>query len=128
MPEFIPQHADLAGADDFLRGYLTAAEWLLDEEIDRDAVIGWAPHAVADAAEDCKAFQEANAADLAEYARITGRAMESAGIDFWLSRNGHGAGYFDRGNGAVFDRLQDAARVWSSRDVWLGEDGLLSFE
>jgi hypothetical protein len=31
--------------------------------------------------------------------------MEQAGIDFWLTRNRHGAGYWDRGLGITGDKL-----------------------
>ena len=40
----------------------------------------------------------------------------SAGADFWLSRNGHGAGFFDSGWYAS-DLLQEAARIWGSCDA-----------
>lgn len=138
MPEFVPEHVPSEG-DEFFQGYMKAAEWLLDTDstpeeggIDRDAIKGWSPAALAEALEDCQAFQESNAADLARYAecyRPRGEyaPIECAGHDFWLSRNGHGVGYFDRGNDPVFGRLQDAAGVWSGRDAYLGDDGFLYF-
>ena len=138
MPEFFPSHVP-ADAGDFLRGYLAAAEWLLDDQsppeeggIDRETIKGWAPAALADARGDCEAFEAANAADLAEYCGLRRQgegysAVEAAGHDFWLSRNGHGAGFFDRGNEAVFDRLQKAASVWGGADLYLGDDGFLYF-
>lgn len=133
MPEFHPEHVPGEG-DEFFQGYMKAAEWLLDDDspaeeggIDRDAIMGWAPAAIADALADCQAFQDSNAEDLARYSELSQRDAECAGHDFWLSRNGHGAGYFDRGSDPVFSRLQDAAQVWSSRDAYLGDDGLLYF-
>lgn len=47
----------------------------------------------------------------------------SVGHDFWLSRNGHGAGFFDRGNEDVWDELQDAAKKFKEVDLYLGDDG-----
>jgi hypothetical protein len=44
------------------------------------------------------------------------------GHSFWLSRNGHGAGFFDW-SGSMYTRLQDAARVYGSRDLYTGDDG-----
>lgn len=41
-----------------------------------------------------------------------------AGHDFALSRNGHGAGFFDRGLGDKGTRLQDAARVYGESSAW----------
>lgn len=45
---------------------------------------------------DCERFQRENAALLAEACERDGYNMERAGHDFWLTRNGHGAGFWDR--------------------------------
>lgn len=45
----------------------------------------------------------------------------SAGFDFALSRNGHGAGFFDRGHG--FPALQRFAKRWGECQVLLDADG-----
>lgn len=124
MPEFIPEHtpdvrhvkpAELA---DMLKGYLECAEWLVSdingEEPNLTACRGWHRSAIKEAREDCAAFLKANGALLAEYEAESGRDMESAGHDFYLSREGHGAGFFDRGNAPCFDALQEAARGFGS--------------
>lgn len=131
MPEFIPEHTP-AGLDDFTRGYLMAVEWLLptedsdaDESMTRADIKGFAPSAVTKAKGDCANFQAAYGDDLATYSELSGRDNESAGHDFYLSRCGHGAGYFDRGNGGVFDRLQEHARLDGNVDHYIGDDGLI---
>ncbi len=43
------------------------------------------------------------------------------GHDFWLSRNGHGAGFFDRGTG--YKDLQKAAKTFGEVDVYDTDDG-----
>jgi hypothetical protein len=48
-----------------------------------------------------------------------------AGHDFLLTRNGHGAGFWDRGNGALGDRLADAARVYGTQGAYVGDDELI---
>lgn len=48
---------------------------------------------------------------------------EQAGHDFWLTRNGHGAGFWDRGEGALGDELTKAAKAWGSADLYVGDDG-----
>lgn len=62
--------------------------------------------------DDCDAFIAANASDLLTVAGMHTRgewsAAEQSGHDFWLTRNGHGAGFWDRGYGAVGRRLSDA--------------------
>jgi hypothetical protein len=123
MPEFIAQHVPAKGLDRFTRDYLEAAEWLLDEEIDRDSILGFAPEAIGEAQADCEAFQEANADDLQAYEEATGY---TGGNDLWLTRNRHGAGFWDRGLGDLGKRLTDAARL-GEVDVYQGDDGYLYF-
>lgn len=48
-----------------------------------------------------------------------------AGHDFWLTRNGHGCGYWDRGAGDAGDALSAAARVYGEVDLYLGDDGMI---
>ena len=50
---------------------------------------------------------------------------EQMGHDFWLTRNGHGAGFWDRGLGTLGDRLTKWAEVPGSCDLYLGGDGLI---
>lgn len=123
MPVFIPDHSP-KGLDDFTRGYLDCAEWLLDEEIDRNKVKGWAPASIIAAVVVCREFQEANAADLAQYEEATGRDMKSAGHDFWLTRNRHGAGFWDRGDDPCLARLTIASHAYGEIDAYV-ERGLI---
>jgi len=46
-------------------------------------------------------------------------APERAGHDFWLTREGHGAGFWDRGLGIAGDRLSDAATTFGGGDLWV---------
>ncbi len=68
-------------------------------------------------AADCSAFYDANAEDLVTL------TAEQAGHDFWLTRNGHGAGFWDRGLGELGERLADAARVYGGVDLMPMADG-----
>lgn len=43
------------------------------------------------------------------------------GHDFWLTRNGHGAGFWDRGRGDVGEKASDIARTFSSVYVWAAD-------
>lgn len=124
MPAFIAMHAANHDLDAFTQGYLECAEWLAsaDNETgemtddDRHDCEGFHPAAILQAQIDCKDFQASNAVDLQTYYDESGRGESSAGHDFYLSRNGHGAGFFDRGNHPVFRTLQNAARVYGSAD------------
>jgi hypothetical protein len=139
MPEFFAQHTPAdRGADsdfsDFFRGYVDCAEWLLptdtgeSDSINRDDIRGWSRSVVRTMRADCRDFYRANRADLLDYVETTGRGMESAGMDFYLTRERHGAGFWDRGHAACLTRLTDAAHgfgefgyPWLSRG-WLRLD------
>lgn len=66
---------------------------------------------------DCQAFARDNARDL------SGIEPGQAGHDFWLTRNGHGAGFWDRGLGDRGDRLTAACRPYGSVDLYVTDDG-----
>lgn len=59
------------------------------------------------------------------YNKHEGTPLSFAGHDFWLTRNGHGAGFWDRGLGDIGTKLSDAARVYGTVDLMPGEDGKL---
>ena len=50
---------------------------------------------------------------------------EALGHDLWLTRNGHGAGFWDRDLGELGDALTEAAKRQGSRDLYIGDDGLI---
>ena len=52
-------------------------------------------------------------------------APEQIGHDLWLTRNGHGAGFWDRGLGEIGERLSEQARAMGSADLYRGDDGLI---
>ncbi len=124
MPEFIPEHTPPSLPDDFTRGYVACIEWLLDDET-RDDATGFAPETVAAIIEACKAFQADNAADLAHAYDHFGYTESAAGHDFWLTRNHHGAGFWDRGLEDTGKQLTVAAHAYGSRDAYTGDDGLI---
>lgn len=47
---------------------------------------------------------------------------EQCGHDFALTRNGHGAGYWDRGYGKVGEQLTDACKPYGSCNLYVGDD------
>ncbi len=69
--------------------------------------------------EDCNVFIRNNHFDLMEV------EPEQAGRDFWLTRNGHGAGFWDRGLGELGDRLTRAAHAFPEVNLYVGDDGKL---
>ncbi len=67
---------------------------------------------------DCESFLE-QAGDL-----LNDWSEEQAGHDFWLSRNGHGTGFFDR-NLPNDDKLQELARKFKEINLYVGDDNLI---
>jgi len=70
---------------------------------------------------DLEAFIEANADDIA----LSGLTGEAVGHDFWLTRNSHGAGFWDRGLDWLGDRLTAACKPYGSVDLYVGDDGAI---
>jgi len=122
MPEFIAEHTP-RNVDDFTRGYLEAAEWLLDENINRNKLRGFTKAAVREAKATCKDFQDINADLLAATGADNGRN----GTDFWLTRNHHGAGFWDRGYGEVGNQLSYAAHTFGETHTTVFR-GWITFE
>jgi hypothetical protein len=102
--------------------YLETALWSSSDEDghpldDQFDVSDFAPEAIQQAEKDCLDFLSTNdVGDLDE---------EQVGHNFWLTRNRHGAGFWDLGLGALGDRLTKAAHVYGECDVYLGDDGKL---
>jgi len=120
--------------NEMLRAYAVCALWSsTDEDCEpldkRYSVDDIAPETMQSMRADCEDFAKSNHNDLIEYCVAMKRrewsGEEMAGHDFWLTRNGHGAGFWDRGLGAMGDRLTRAAKVYSSVDLYAGDDGLI---
>lgn len=120
----------------FLSAYITASLWSSiddngDPLDDRFGPADLAPELLAQMTADCAKFESENAADIAlGCTRGSGEftATEQAGHDFWLTRNGHGAGFWD-GDWRDGDdrrretRLTIAAKAFGPCDLYVGDDG-----
>lgn len=143
MPEFQLDHGSkeaskaFTALDDFTQGYIEAMFWTEcnsdNEEPDGASFDDLSPGTLAGIIADCKAFQEANqrSLDLAyDYASSNYDAAH-AGHDFWLTRNRHGAGFWDRGFGKYGDlstvggMLTKAAQLQRESSLYRGDDGKL---
>jgi len=63
-----------------------------------------------------------------EYAGSSGGDNDAEGTichDFWLTRCGHGAGFWDGDYGHIGDRLTEAAKKFGNVDLYVGDDGLI---
>ena len=115
-----------AALDAFTFAYIEAAFWTAtDEDGEPMGHLGLhdlSPEALQEAIRDCRAFQETYAEQLASL------DAAQSGHDFLLTRNGHGAGFWDRGYpDAIADPLTEGAGAYGTADLYLGDDGLLYF-
>ncbi len=107
--------------DLFTRSYIECALWSSSDDVGEPldglyTIDDIHPDSLADMIDDCQCFQIDNADDI-------GDQSERAGHDFWLTRNRHSAGFrdgdwpHDAGR-----RLTDAAHVWGSVYLYVGDD------
>lgn len=83
-----------------------------------------APEAAAQIVADCwKFYRNGDRIPHYEDRKPDWTDAQYAGHDFFLSRNGHGAGFFDRGLGDLGDRLQKAAHKFGNSNPYVGDDG-----
>lgn len=124
--------------DTFTRAYIETALWSSSDESTSDGgePMDWnygiddiAPETLGQMIEDCRKFQEAH------YALIIsdGACLQCgsdydevghAGHDFWLTRNGHGAGFWDGDWSDAAEAILDpAAKAFGEVDLYVGDDG-----
>lgn len=120
--------------DQFVRGYVTALLWTgfndnddpLDVNCDSEDI---APSTMVDIKADCQDFIGRNETLLHEYAKrkntnpAHGSPWDYAGHDFWLTRNGQGAGFWDRGLGELGEALTKASKTYGEISPYVGNDG-----
>ncbi len=147
MPEYVLDLGDSDGAkrfkalDAFTQGYVTAMFWTDGDQVDADedgrnggrvSFAELAPDSLARIIAECAEWQDANAA-LLQLAYDQDYSEERAGHDYWLTRNGHGAGFWCRDElneaGSPDESLGDKlAEVSSgSRSIYRGDDGFVYY-
>lgn len=118
--------------DIFLHAYIVAALWSTNDDDgnpldDRFSPDDIEPATLAAMRADCEKFIAENADDLSAYAETQAHGEwageDLAGHDFWLTRNGHGCGFWDRGLGELGDRLSDAACAYGEVYLYVSDDG-----
>lgn len=119
----------LDSLDDFTRSYLETALWSSTYELEEGTsfpmdenfdLSNLSLEVVKQAIEDCQAFQEANKTILSKY------PIDNSGHDFWLTRNHHGASFWD-GDYELKDgqELTKDSHAYGSVDLYVGDDGLI---
>lgn len=130
---------DQISTDDVLRAYIECAIWSSTDDdgapLDRDHdASDIAPEALESMREDVRDFLSPDDTD---WGVRFGRALdfwalelgaEQIGHDLWLTRNRHGAGFWDRFGGDTEgarhgDVLTEAARAYGTSDLYIGDNG-----
>ena len=124
--EIFPNAEEIPSINEFLTAYIEAALWSTsdDEEADRgeflDATFGaddLAPETLQKMEDDCRKFLTENQEDI-------GLDFTKAGHDFWLTRNGHGCGFWDGyWPEEVGERLTKSSKQFGEVYLYVGDDG-----
>ncbi len=90
-----------------------------------------APETIESMRRDCKNFLQVAGPLLGQLPQFYGVSQDPysqeafVGHDFWLTRNGHGAGFWDRDLGDLGDLLTKLCKPFGECDLYLGDDGLI---
>lgn len=130
-----PGDFGLVTLDEFTRGYIQCALWSSNDEstpaggvpLDQNySIADLAPGTLAQIVKDCAQFQADNSELLAEvkYPRNDSTELAHAGHVFWLTRCGHGAGFWDGDLPEELGQaLTNAAKPFGNVDLYVGDDG-----
>lgn len=108
---------------EILDGYLEAALWSEEERIgEANIELDISDDAKIDAYTDIKNFMNQTEG------LINDIEPSQIGHDLWLTRNGHGTGFWDRDLGEVGEKLSNIASNMGEKHLFWGEDGKIHIE
>lgn len=114
--------------DDFFKQYLITALWSSNDDngepFDSNYEIeDISEESLEKAKKDCEEFQRKAGSLLDDY------ELSTCGHDFWLTRNGHGAGFWDgdyeEGDGK---KLTELSKEFNELNLFKGDDNKIYFE
>lgn len=116
--------------DEMAQAYIEAAIWsstdddgepldrnYSEDDIDHDTKV--------EMVNDVATFQRNNGFLIDEAFEEDGKGDDEIGRDFWFTRNGHGAGFWDGDYPATGDALTQAAKAFNEYDLYVGDDGTI---
>lgn len=125
--------------DDFARkimlGYLEAALWTEEERLGQEYddldfnVHNFTEDAEIDVYEDIRKFISVLSEKTIAFLKADGIEPSQIGHDLWLTRNGHGAGFWDRGlDEEITKDIMDSVKNLKELNLFVGDDGKFVFE
>lgn len=118
--------------EEILRAYIACALWSTNDWSDEsggEPLDSW--YSVSDVEGETREEMRREVVDFTRQLARDGidwqarMGAEQFGHDFWLTRNRHGAGFWDRGLGDLGDTLTERAHVYGESDLYVGDDGNL---
>ena len=115
--------------DGMVAAYIATALWSStnDDDTPMDAWYGvedFDPEALLMLAEDCVEFLSESLSEIGPEL-LDHWSLPSLAYDFWLTRNGHGAGFWDRTDRPHWEVLDRIAKRYGTQDIYRGDDGRL---
>lgn len=120
------QHYKMKTLDSFTKAYIEAALWNstddggepMDKNYSASDIV---PATFDKMVADCAKFQAEN--ETPDYGHSEYSDAEMAGHDFWLTRNRHGAGFWDSDiDKTLSQKLTEASHAFGSFDLYIGDD------
>jgi len=119
--------------DQFTRAYIEAMLWSTNDESDKSGgypmennygIDDFSEEFLAETIADCTKFQLENKEDISNAYLGSYNPVEYAGHDFWLTRVGHGCGFWDGDwEDDAGERLTEASKVFGEVEPYIGDDG-----
>jgi hypothetical protein len=124
---WMDEDVDIDGLDEFTKAYIEAALWTFTDDEPEDKHFSFediSDETLELMKKDCNNFQDENK----ELYSNGGWSDEQAGHDFWLTRNGHGAGFWDKSSNGGYDeevgeKLSTVSKNYENMDLYIGDDG-----
>ena len=112
--------------DTILAAYIACALWSSTDDAGTPLDDDFGPDDIADETREAMRQEIVDFVDLLTGDEVnvdlSGMDAERFGHDFWLTRNGHGAGFWDRGLGELGDTLTKWAHTYGGVDLYVGDD------
>jgi hypothetical protein len=131
------QRPSKKASESFFRQYLATALWSSNDESNETggepldsnySIDDFTKESLRKARKDCDNFVAYAAEDLEKLKEEHGADDGQNGHDFWLTRNGHGAGFWDRGYGKLGDEISKKAKSFGEAHIMVGRGGKLHYE